>query len=139
MENKFMRVEEVAKTLDISEAYAYKIIRQLNRELKEKGITVSVILLEELKPYDQTAVKLASMIPEGVPIVFVEEGIYDGGASMILSERLSEYYEKTPPTRILAIPDHFAAPDRPCDLLAWLGLDAAGISSAVTELLKESD
>ena len=82
--------------------------------------------------------QLASMIPEGVPIVLVEEGIRDGGASMILSERLSEYYEKTPPTRILAIPDHFAAPDRPCDLLAWLGLDAAGISSAVTELLKKS-
>lgn len=107
--------------------------------LKGKGITASVILLEELKPYDQTAVKLASQIPEGVPIVFVEEGIYDGGASMILSERLSEYYEKTPPTRILAIPDHFASPDHPCDLLAWLRLDAAGIADAVTSLLEESN
>ena len=38
MAERFMRVEEVAKTLDISEAYAYKIIRQLNKELKEKGM-----------------------------------------------------------------------------------------------------
>ena len=38
MAERFMRVEEVAKALDISEAYAYKIIRQLNMELKEKGM-----------------------------------------------------------------------------------------------------
>ena len=42
MAEPFMRVEEVAKTLQISEAYAYKIMRQLNKELTEKGmITVS--------------------------------------------------------------------------------------------------
>ena len=34
MENKFIRVEEVAKELDVSKPYAYKIIRQLNEELK---------------------------------------------------------------------------------------------------------
>ena len=38
----FMRVEEVAKELDISESYAYKIMRQLNDELSAKGfITVA--------------------------------------------------------------------------------------------------
>lgn len=38
----FMRADEVAAELDVSEAYAYKIIRQLNEELKAKGyITVS--------------------------------------------------------------------------------------------------
>ena len=137
----FVRSDDVKDPVAVIVAYGGIVSEALRakEELKEKGITVSVILLEELKPYDQTAVKLASMIPEGVPIVFVEEGLYDGGASMILSERLSEYYEKTPPTRILAIPDHFAVPNRPRDLLAWLGLDAAGISSAVTDLLKESD
>lgn len=33
MENKFIRVDEVAKELDVSKPYAYKIIRQLNDEL----------------------------------------------------------------------------------------------------------
>ncbi|MBP5610187.1 MAG: hypothetical protein J6X72_02460, partial [Clostridia bacterium] len=64
-------------------------------------------------------------------------GIYDGGASMILSERLSEHFETPPPTRILAIPDHFASPKSPCDLLGWLRLDAAGIANEVTSLLDE--
>ena len=36
MERKmFMRVEEVADVLDVSVPYAYKLIRGLNKELKE--------------------------------------------------------------------------------------------------------
>lgn len=42
MQNKFIRVEEVAKELEVSVPYAYKLIKKLNDELKEKGfITVS--------------------------------------------------------------------------------------------------
>ena len=42
MENKFIRVDEVAKELDVSKPYAYKIMRQLNDELKAKGfITIA--------------------------------------------------------------------------------------------------
>ena len=42
MESKFIRVDEVAKELDVSKPYAYKIIRQLNDELKAKGfITIA--------------------------------------------------------------------------------------------------
>ena len=40
MENKFIRVDEVAKELDVSTSYAYKLIRQLNKELKAKGFVV---------------------------------------------------------------------------------------------------
>ena len=42
MENKFIRVDEVAKELDVAKPYAYKLIRQLNEELKAKGfITIA--------------------------------------------------------------------------------------------------
>ena len=42
MEKKFIRVDEVAKVLDVSTTHAYKIMRQLNDELKAKGyITVA--------------------------------------------------------------------------------------------------
>ena len=42
MENKFMRVDEVALELGISESYAYKVIRKLNDELNAKGfLTIS--------------------------------------------------------------------------------------------------
>ena len=37
MANQFMRADEVAKELGISRSYAYKLIRQLNQELKEWG------------------------------------------------------------------------------------------------------
>ena len=37
-----MRAEEVAKELGISKSFAYKLIRQLNQELKAKGfVTIS--------------------------------------------------------------------------------------------------
>ena len=40
--NTFIRVDEVAEILGVSKSYAYKIVRTLNKELKEKGfITVS--------------------------------------------------------------------------------------------------
>ena len=36
-ENNFIRVNDVAQELGISVSHAYKIMQQLNRELKEKG------------------------------------------------------------------------------------------------------
>ena len=42
MGNKFIRVDDVAKELDISKPHAYKIIRMLNDELQAKGfITIA--------------------------------------------------------------------------------------------------
>ena len=42
MDNRFIRAEEVAAELDVSKPYAYKLIRQLNEELKAKGfLTIS--------------------------------------------------------------------------------------------------
>lgn len=38
----FMRVDEVTEALDVSKPYAYKLIRELNEELKRKGcITIA--------------------------------------------------------------------------------------------------
>lgn len=40
--NTFMRVDEVAEILGVSKSYAYKIVKKLNNELKEKGfLTIS--------------------------------------------------------------------------------------------------
>ena len=42
MANQFMKADEVAKELGISRSFAYKLIRQLNQELKERGfLTIS--------------------------------------------------------------------------------------------------
>ena len=37
VKNQFMRVEKVAQELEVSRSYAYRLIRQLNAELHEKG------------------------------------------------------------------------------------------------------
>ena len=40
--NTFMNVEDVMQTLEVSKSFAYKMIRDLNAELRQKGyITVS--------------------------------------------------------------------------------------------------
>ena len=42
MLNQFMRAEEVARELEVSKSYAYKLIQQLNAELRKKGyITIA--------------------------------------------------------------------------------------------------
>ncbi|WP_305117536.1 hypothetical protein, partial [Acutalibacter muris] len=42
MENNFMRVDDVARELDVSKSYAYKIVQRLNAELREQGyLTIS--------------------------------------------------------------------------------------------------
>lgn len=35
--DSFMRVDDVAQGLGVSKSYAYKIVKKLNDELKEKG------------------------------------------------------------------------------------------------------
>ena len=40
MEKMFLKVSDVMKVLDVSESYAYKLIRKLNKELENKGCCV---------------------------------------------------------------------------------------------------
>jgi hypothetical protein len=37
MSNSFMRVDDVARELGVSKSYAYKVIKNLNATLKDKG------------------------------------------------------------------------------------------------------
>lgn len=39
-ESVFMKADEVAEALGVSKTYAYKLIRKLNAELKDKGCIV---------------------------------------------------------------------------------------------------
>ena len=39
-ESIFMRVSEVAEELGVSQSYAYKLVRQLNKELAETGCII---------------------------------------------------------------------------------------------------
>ena len=107
--------------------------------LRKDEVRLGILLLEELKPYDHVSDRLANLIGKERPIVFLEEGVYDGGAAMLLAERLGERGCLESGHRILAIRDHFASPESACDLLAYCGIDRASIVEAVKGLLSKVD
>ena len=78
-------------------------------ELSAEGIKVGIILLEVLKPYDETAERIAKMLPAGeCRVVFLEEEIKNGGMGMILDDKLSAMpIMKNKSTKILAVDDTF--------------------------------
>ena len=78
-------------------------------ELEAQGIKTGIILLEYLKPYDKLAIELNELIPESVnTVVLLEEGIRNGGAAMLIKDKLSaiKRLEKVD-MPILAIDDSF--------------------------------
>ncbi|MBR5515094.1 MAG: 1-deoxy-D-xylulose-5-phosphate synthase [Clostridia bacterium] len=57
----------------------------------EIGIECGTVLLEKIKPYDICAQKVASIIPDSCEtVVFLEEGIRNGGAAQCLWDKLRE-------------------------------------------------
>lgn len=100
------------------------------KRLKEKGRAIGTVLLEELKPYEKTAESLLSLMDKETPLVFLEEGIYDGGAGMILCDRLRALGHRGRHT-ILAIRDHFASPPTPLDLYSYCHLSEEDVIGAL--------
>ncbi len=100
--------------------------------LQKKGVGVGVVLLETLKPYDKTAEHLLSLLRRDQTIVFMEEGVGDGGAGMILHDRLQKSgYCGT--FKHLAIFDSFAEPPAPQDLFSYCKISAQDAVNAVLE------
>jgi deoxyxylulose-5-phosphate synthase len=108
-----------------------------SRTLGSDGIRLGIFLLEELKPYDRTAALLSEKLAQGKPVIFLEEGICDGGASMLLAERLKRLGRLEGGHRILAIRDHFASPEERCDLYAYCEINCSAIVRSAKQLLSE--
>ncbi len=110
--------------------YGQQALRALeaSRMLRERGIHVGVLLLEVLAPYDETAAALAPYVGGATHILFAEEGIYEGGASVLLCERLRAHRALRPDAcvRIAAVRD-FASPHTRCDLYDHVGLSAKAL------------
>ena len=88
--------------------------------LKQKGVFCGTLLLEALAPYSVTADRIRPYLFEGQRVIFVEEGIKNGGAGMILASLLSDLVK----IEVAAIEDGFAKPTAPCDLYDFVGLSA---------------
>lgn len=106
---------------------AEKVIEAKNI-LKEEGIQAGIILLEKLKPYAFVAEEIFPYFAKAKRIVFVEEGIKNGGASEILLRELFRLGLKNTQLDIAAIDDNFASPEERCDLYDFVGLSPTKIA-----------
>lgn len=102
------------------------------RELQKEGVRVRVILLEKLAPYAESAAALECVLPMDCPLVFLEEGIYRGGAGMQLA---LAFVGSRHPARVLAIKDTFAVLEGEGTPYKELGIDRDAVLSACRSLL----
>ncbi len=54
----------------------------------KKEIDFGIVILEKIRPYCEAAEKIREILPEGAKLVFLEEGVYAGGAGMMLRDEL---------------------------------------------------
>ena len=106
-------------------------------KLQERGIKASVILLERLKPYDTLAKEISDILPRDLKaIVYLEEGIKNGGAGMLLHDELSRVADFIGiKSAIVAINDDFVSKTDGKTVYEAAGLTANDIANAIEELL----
>ena len=100
--------------------------------LEKEGIDVRVVDMRWVKPLDEAAIQAAA---ETKLVVTVENGIVAGGAGEGVLEVLAQN-DCHVPTRVLGVADKVVPHGKPAQLLADLGLDAAGIAATIREGLK---
>lgn len=112
----------VSRALDATEA------------ARARGLSCGVVLIEALKPYDTCAQALRPYLTGATRVIFFEEGIESGGAAASLLLHLREKdTSSTFDARVLAIRDHFVAPNEVCDLYRFAGVSAQDILAALVE------
>jgi 1-deoxy-D-xylulose-5-phosphate synthase len=104
--------------------------------LAEHGIEVAVWDVRCVRPADRTMLAAAAAAPL---VVTIENGYVAGGAGAHLADRIVELagVRQAPPVLRLGVPDTYLQHAKPVQILAELGLDAAGISSAVRKVLSD--
>lgn len=94
--------------------------------LKKDGIESGVILLERIKPIGDIVDELMHVLKKVKRILFVEEGIKNGGIGMIFGDMLREkglFYQGIE-YNVRAIEDSFLIPDCVCNIYDYAGLSA---------------
>ncbi len=119
------------KNLVITYGHTAKIALDAEENARQTGHSVGTLLIEQLKPYDDAARKLAPYIKKDTNLIFLEEGIENGGAAMLTVMALQKEMGTAFPAayHILAIRDHFATPKAACDLYEYCGIGAEAITN----------
>ena len=105
---------------------------QAGLQLKEQGISVRVLDMSSLKPFDAEAIKKAAA--ETGRIITVEEHSQFGGLGGIVTETLSE---NPVPVRIIGIPDENVVHGNNKEIFHHYGMDTEGIVKSALDFLKK--
>jgi 1-deoxy-D-xylulose-5-phosphate synthase len=69
-------------------------------------------------------------------VLTAEDGVREGGVGSMIADAISRHAHGRPPqVRVLGIPIEFIQHGKPDDILADLGLDAAGLEREVRALV----
>ncbi len=100
--------------------------------LLSKGVKCGTVLLEKLKPYGDIAVSLSAVIPSSCKtLIFLEEGIRNGGAAVCLYDKLSSIPAFEHKNYIIrAIDDDFILGEKGRTLRQSAGLTAEDIAES---------
>jgi 1-deoxy-D-xylulose-5-phosphate synthase len=104
-------------------------------ELKQQGLDVGVVNARFVKPVDENIVRRA--IENGF-VITIEENAVNGGFGSAVLETANRLGLSTDRVRVLGIPDEFIEHGDRKELLADLGLDAAGLAKTAKQLAKSS-
>jgi 1-deoxy-D-xylulose-5-phosphate synthase len=100
-----------------------------------EALDATLVNMRFVKPLDTEAVLRVARSHE--LLVVVEENVVAGGAGAAVAEALAAHGVQVP-LRLLGLPDRFVEHGGREELLAELGLDAAGIQAAVRRALAEA-
>lgn len=105
--------------------------------LSAEGIRAGVLCMEKLTPYPVRAEELLSLFGDSVrAVIFLEEGIKNGGAGMILREQLSDCLNtRGIRSRVLAVDDPFLPSERGKTMWETAGIDASAVVRTVHTLI----
>ncbi len=101
-------------------------------ELRRRGLSCGIVAVEFIKPYALSANDIASLIPKNCKkIVFLEEGVRNGGAAMILSGMLRDRKEFAGvEMTVLAIDDTFVSGEKGKTLFESCGISSGDVVRA---------
>lgn len=104
--------------------------------LAKEGIETGIVLVEKLRPYEDSADRLYELIKNAQKILFVEEGIKNGGYAMITEATLRERHPDTEKIKIdiTAIEDNFAIPEQKCDIYDYIGMSAEKLAEKIKSM-----
>ncbi len=105
--------------------------------LAESGISATVWDVRVVKPLDVAMLRDAA---EHSLVVTVEDGIRIGGVGSRIADEIGGLTQQrtSPPVLVMGIPDEYIPQGKPDQILASLGLDAAGIAAATAKALASS-